>query len=420
MNRISPAVVTTVLAFLVIGTIAVIGFRLEAPAKTVSTDSSTEQVDPDNGTEPRNPEVSTIVIRQEEIPQESRPQKVPEDAIVAFYPVGKRVRSIADLSAQGTGSNEHWSIKRDARFIYQYRFAVETEVVGRQEDSVTFRQHFAEVSQVRVVSDETLEFVPPDSPLAHIAWGAVRSSSLAHPQLRLVISSIELLHTVDPQFKNTLTNFSQQLRSLGVPLESLEGVEFEVDIDRLTGMEMEFDYVSGLGVTAVRVLRGAKFDEAMLRLLASNSSLFLDYFIGNVEQTPVGEPLEVRSQDVSGLMPFGYDIQIDGRLIFRREPDGNAGPGEAPGKSLSPVGGEVSVATTSDGLRKSGRLKPISGTIQFSPEDRLVRRARIQWDVGMNWMSEERRYLLFRTEGIRNLKLETRYNAERMDPVVPP
>jgi len=370
--------------------------------------------DPETTREPEpepEPEVSEVELPP--LPKAEQPEPVPVDQIVAYYPIGKTVRSVADLYAHGTGKNRQWGLQGEAHFVYRARAAVETKVVDRTEDSVTFRQRFHEVSQSRAIFNETLELNLPSSPLLDIAWESLKPALLLHPASRTPFWTKDLISIVDPNLKKSLTAFYKLLRRGGVEIPFEEPVELEIDVDKLTGAEIEFEYVSGLGVTRVKVLTGPKFPQPALELLGYNASLFLDYFIGRAQETAVEEKLTVRSQDIAGIAYFGYDVKVGGELVFRREAVDAPSDDAHPSLKLVPVGGEVSLAGDYGGSQRTVTLKPLAGEVLFAVEDGIVRSARSTWRINQNSFTKD--HLLFQTERIRDLHLETRYDAERID-----
>jgi hypothetical protein len=108
------------------------------------------------------------------------------------------------------------------------------------------------------------------------------------------------------------------------------------------------------------------------------------------------------------MLSIGYDVKVDGELEFKKLPD--AGPnGEA---VVEVAGGEVVVDASVDGIDRTGHLKPISGFARYSSEERVVREGRMAWQADTNWITTD--HLLFGTEKIRNLKLESYYEASQV------
>lgn len=145
-------------------------------------------------------------------------------------------------------------------------------MIDRTEGSVTFRQPFIEVSQSRAVFNETRQLNLPESSLKGILWDSFKTGIPPHPYVRTFLLAKEIALMADPNLKKSLTGFYRLLKRNGVDLDFEEPMELEVDLNKLTGAEIEFEYVSGLGVTRVKVLHGATFPQPTLELLAYISS----------------------------------------------------------------------------------------------------------------------------------------------------
>lgn len=106
-------------------------------------------------------------------------------------------------------------------------------------------------------------------------------------------------------------------------------------------------------------------------------------------------------------------MDVNGELVFRRDAVEAFASGAPLPLKLSPVGGEVELSGHFGCSQKSVTARPLSGEILFSLEDGLVRSARSTWRMSQASFTED--HLLFQTKQIRDLKLETRYHAERVD-----
>jgi hypothetical protein len=345
-------------------------------------------------------------IKIPEPPREQRPAEVAEKDLVAFYPVGRTIQSIALLNASGTGTNRQWIFQGASYFAYQYRVALETEVIENRGTAVVFRQHFNDVVQLRATSKATLELDLPETPILDLVWEPLILKPI--PNYRGVKKLAEIILIADPRLKRTLTFFQKQLKRAGVSLDDSEEVEMVALLERVAGKRLEVEYISGLGVTYIKVLDGEQMDPNDLERLAYNSGLLMDYFLSKSDGAAPGETFEVRAQDVGGMLSIGYDVKVDGELEFKKLPD--AGPnGEA---VVEVAGGEVVVDASVDGIDRTGHLKPISGFARYSSEERVVREGRMAWQADTNWITTD--HLLFGTEKIRNLKLESYYEASQV------
>lgn len=341
-------------------------------------------------------------------PLESRPRKPPTDELLAFYAPGKKVLSECNLQMTGSGENRNWLVKGEAHFAYQYRIAIETSVVANDGASVVFEQKFLEVVQNLANSREELQLNVPEMPLLAAVGSELERHFLDQiPQYRMVKRLAEITQVADPSLKSALTFFHGQLKRYGVPLTDTADVQIAARIDELAGMRLKSRYVPGLGVTFIEVLEGKRMDQDDLAQLAYNSSLLMDYFVSEAATREVGQTWELRTQDIGGLVNLRYDVQMDGKLFLRRDndvqKDGN------PLQVLTVTGGEAAVSSRVEGAQREGNITVAAGWLRYDPGRRFVQAAELDWKAGLNWTS--RNSLLFGTEKIRNLRMQTAYRA---------
>lgn len=334
------------------------------------------------------------------------------DDIAAIYPKGKRVHSSANCNVSGRGTNKHWVFNGEASFIYQYRVEVISEVVESGTDLIRFRQKFVDVSQLRLTSEKSLQFHFPESPVLEYAWESIdRKLTTMHPNYRILKALIRAGNMLDPNGKKTLTRIQKQLETFGISNDFIDPDNVVSKIDKLEGLELEFDYRPGFGITYVKVLHDTTLEEYELIRLARSSSLLMDYFISTADKKEPGESFSISSRDIAGFIPFGINAELDGNLTFRRENDVEFS--DIPELLLSSDGGTVIVSTSSEGFKRTGEAKPLAGNVQYSREQKLVREANGKWDVNLAHLSQN--HLLFGTERVRELEVQTLYHANVAD-----
>jgi hypothetical protein len=354
---------------------------------------------------PESPPVDEWVLP--EPPAAERPREVPAADVVEFYPVGRTVRSIAYLHVNGRGSNRAWVFRSDASFQYQYQMIVETKVKENRGTSVVFEQDFKVVDERRAVSDRKLEFHFPDSPILREVWEQLDETVLPiHPAFRVVKKLGQLAQALDPNGRRSLTSIDRFLRKRGVQIAD-DRLELVERIRDLTGQRLEIEYVSGLGVTYIKVLDERRLDPDLLDRVAHGSSVFMDYFLADGARHAAGETFTLSSRDVGGLFNFGDEVRATGTIDLKRS--GRAKADNAPAV-LSIVGGEIEFEAPEEGVDQRVRLEPIKGTLNFSEGSRLVTLAHASWNAETFWATTD--HLLFGTTNTRDLAIETYYEAE--------
>jgi hypothetical protein len=334
--------------------------------------------------------------------RQSPPSKVPEDQLLAAYPVGRKVHSIGIANITGQGQNTAWLLRGTKNFAYQYRVVVETKVMENNGSRLGCEIQFKDVHQIRAVSTRTLTLIAPASPLLKLIWDQIDSELRALPPYLVVRKVHDLL---DPELEKLLTLVANTF----FPPEKDD--EIVALFDQFSGLRVQAEYISGLGITKLEVLDGKKFARDDLENLAYSLSLMMDYFVGTVADAKVGEEKTLRVEDLVGMLVTGYDVSPRGTIGFAKVKEGQSkGRDEV---ELEIRGGEILVQGKVGGRNQTGSLRPMSGQIQYLPAQHLVSRATVNWEAAMDWVPESN--LLFGTTGFLNLKMFTYYEAERVD-----
>lgn len=352
-------------------------------------------------------------------PKKQLPQKLTEDVLASHYPAGKTIRSRGHFQIQGKGHNTAWGIRGAVSFVYQSVVEVETRVAESDplQGRLVFEQTFGNVLQVRAVASRSLELVPPDSPTIRYAWPhtdfTLRQISPGYREFR---KAAEMINNADPGLKRVLTLFGESLRLAGVQLHPDDDAQFARQVEKLTGTKLKIVYLSGLGVTSISQLDGKhRFDRQELIRLAHASTVMMDQFVMPVAQTREGESWEVRPEDVGNLVAL-YDpsIELSGRLQLRRAVDDRP-------ESLARLeleGGTVEARGEGGGQSREGRMAIRGGHILFDLTRHFVDRAVIRFSVQS--LLQSRDHLLFGTDQLRDLNVESQYEAQFVDPEDPP
>jgi len=208
-------------------------------------------------------------------PKNPPPQNIPEDVFAAIYKPGRTIRSLALLNLSGSGVNDSWLLHGEVRFAYQYRVVIETRVKEAYGQRLVFEQRYLDVSEHRIVSKETLEMNAPESPVIVAIWQPLEDRFLKIlPTYRAAKTAGQMMQILDPGLKNTLTF----LKGWSPDKDPMQ-IDYLAKTDDLAGAHLEIEYISGLGVTSVKVLDGNRLDHLLLEDLGYNASLMVDYFV---------------------------------------------------------------------------------------------------------------------------------------------
>lgn len=361
---------------------------------------------------------SKIIPKETKIevpPKNSPPKKVPEEVLMENYPVGKTIRSVGRFIVNGKGRNTKWGIRGEASFSYFALVPMVTRVVenNARMGRVVVEQSFADVVQVRGVSNQTLELVSPDSPVLRTVWPTIdqqlRSLSPGYVAFRKLVDAI---NSTDPGLKETLTTASEWLRRVGVDISTQPpDTELAMQVAKLSGSRFKIIYLSGLGVTSIEQLEGEPFNRAELIQHAHASTVLVDYFVFSAAKRQPGEKWDVQADDVAGVFAL-YDptAEIGGTISLRRGKDAVAGQVAR----LEVVGGAVTADGIVDGKEQRGRLTVRDGTMSFDLKDMYISGALIKFSASSLFQS--RNHLMYGTEQLRDIKVESRYEAELVAP----
>ncbi|MBI2823145.1 MAG: hypothetical protein HYX69_00475 [Planctomycetia bacterium] len=333
-----------------------------------------------------------------------RPGKVPEDELIAAYPVGRTVESSAILTAEGSGTNKEWIFKGYVNFVYQYWTVVETRVVENRGTAVVFEQYFKQIRQVRADRVGQIELHMPESPFLELIVGEADEELRGIPRYALVRRLAQIANTFDPRLRKTLTTVSQWLGADQWPDEDFEIV---AQIEKLQGLKVRLEYVTGLGVVKAEPSNDVPISRADLLELAKNAALLADYFVSKATEVKPGETYTVRAEDIGGILNLGHQPRLSGQFdLRRRERDTDQSPDIT---TMDVVGGAVDVATEVYGVRRSATIKRKAGRIRYSTADRMVQHAEMEWEAQSAYLSTN--HLLFGTERVKNLTMKSLYEA---------
>jgi len=341
-------------------------------------------------------------------PMEKRPEPIPPERLAECYPVGKKTWSRADLEMAGRGSNRHWGIRTDARFAYVVRVEAETEVLESdpQADRLRIIQRIREVSQTLAVSKQEFQLDLAETPFEEFGEPLVEQ---AVPAYRMAKKVIEV---ADPNLKKLLTWMARRCGWDTDQHVLPEQAELRAQIDKLTGAEVQLEYVNGLGVSEIILVKGPELSQAELRHLADTLSLMMDYYILPVKDKRPGDEWVVKSRDVGGMFAVGgLEMTVDGNIQLAQEEPLKDRPDVI---LLGVRGGTVDLKGEQDGHRQTARLAVTTGTVEFSKQDNIVRDAKLTLQVNALWSDPNS--LLFHTEAVRDLKTETRYTSKLLAP----
>ena len=99
--------------------------------------------------------------------------------LLAFYPEGRKVKTVGHFRIKGQGSGQDWGLKGKCHFQYIHEVVAEWTVKSNDnKGTVEFELWLARVEETMGESRGTLEFAPPD-PLLQIAWETLRGPVLS-------------------------------------------------------------------------------------------------------------------------------------------------------------------------------------------------------------------------------------------------
>lgn len=336
------------------------------------------------------------------------PGRIPPGDLLRHYPAGRTTRGVACTYIKGRGTDRNWGLKSTSHFICCHTVAGEVKVEVNDGHDVRFQLHLPEVSQTLFHSTEELELDPPKLRLVELVWKNAEDLMLDRiPEYQIVKKLWGLANTADPNLKKSLTWLAPLVRKAGVNADAGAEIEMTRKVEKLSGLKVALNYTNGVGVTSIQVLEGKKFDPDALQALAESSSLLLDYFIFPGADKAVGEAWTVRSQDVAGLMPLGFDPELGGSMKLQREE--NASSGDA---VLGIKRGQLNVNGRKQNAEESATFFVESGKVFYALTDLMVRHADMR--LRANTIYRSRDHLLFQTEHLSDLEIRATYGAERV------
>jgi hypothetical protein len=343
-------------------------------------------------------------------PKDKLPEKLSNKQLLEWYPENKVVRSHCLFSSTGKGRNTAWGLKGESNFAYLAEVETTTRVAENNAAGgrIVFEQSFDYVSQSLAISDQTLEFDLANDHVVSILAIAQPLIRIAPPQYAWISRAAFVAQMADPNFKRSLTLLHSHLKQNGMALtEDNQPMEWGVQVDKLSGTKVRVVYINGRGIITIRPLEGHGLDKGDLTRLAHASSQLMDYFIFPAAEKAVGERWIVQADEISGLaLPFELGAKVDGSMSLLRAPDKREGETA----SLAVTGGKVTVRQETDVATQQGRLTIKNGELEFSLQEKIVRSAHLVFEATSLFQSKN--HLLFGTERLRDLKVESRYEAQ--------
>ncbi|MGD0896810.1 MAG: hypothetical protein ABR915_03170 [Thermoguttaceae bacterium] len=381
------------------------------------------------GLESLPPETPAMIFVRKRDPQKPADDKVAPAILTNDYPVGRRIQSVAITEIRGVGSNEAWIFKTDAKFCYQYKVAVDTEVTKNDGEQLEFKQVLTQVRQERAdCGNSTVELrdLPPVFKQVFNIFEKLILDDV--PGYRKIRNIADAVQRVDPRLQRTLTRGEELLEDWGVLKKDWDKVEFAEQIEKLQGATVRLVYHPGWGVETVEVLDAKHNDwlsQTDLERLAYGSSLLMDHYVFPAREKQVNDSWEVDARHAADLFRL-YDVKVNGSIRVTRKQDVQW-EGD-PVAVLELTGGEVLVSGEV-GVRKEATLRPKpGGTIHYflpaaggashGKQWPFIRHASVEWDANAQWFTTN--HLLFGTVRIWDLHMTSQYWARRVDKDKPP
>jgi hypothetical protein len=343
-------------------------------------------------------------------PPNKQPLKIEANELLRFYPAGKTIRSLAITNMDGKASNTDWGLRGEASFVHLLEALIETKVAANDGQRVRFVVKLRKVTQTLVISKETLELALPQAPILEQAWAdvALWRVNPGVAKLRLLWEGANL---VDPNLKKTLTGIAEHLKRVGIAGGPPQEVQMLQQLDKTSGLEVEAEYVNGIGMVGLKVIGGRPgnlFDEQTLKTLGDHLAPLMDFHLFPNANKAVGERWRVRAQDILRAAPIDFNAEIDGFVELERKPDD--AKDRAGIAILGVIDGKLQAQGRAEDAVRRGELKVRAGELEFSMQDLFVRRGELTFDVRSTYASRD--HLLFRAENLRNLRIRSRYEAQ--------
>ncbi|PQO30763.1 hypothetical protein C5Y96_14995 [Blastopirellula marina] len=328
---------------------------------------------------------------------------------IKFYPAGRQLKSTAFFDTTGSGTNKKWVLRGRGHFIYRHQVTAISEVTANNGSRLEVLISFPEVTQLEVVSEHELELIQPESPIIQLVLSQADTFGQQFPQYLIARRIAEIVNTVDPGLHWTLTN---GIKLLGNPLKVDDDVEMLARIERLSGHKFKVTYVRDLGIIGIDLIEGDPLPLGDFENLAYNSSLLMDYYLFPSQDKGAGEEWEVDASEVSGMLGIHFDASVSGKLNLAKVADTVTDTSDA--MQMRITGGKVHVESEQNGRRITTTLTPGEDcSISYSQDELFVKSARGSWNASLTDFSDN--HLLIGTENIRDLKVTSYYEAERID-----
>ncbi len=346
---------------------------------------------------------------------------VPVTTFLAYYPVGRAIRSVAVVNLSGTGSNTRWFFTTTGSFAYQYRVVSETSVIdntfGTGDTAARFEVNFLEAAQQRAITEfGALRLELPEDSLINDFLVLGDSQLHRFPAYRFVRRIVNFATLADPGLEKTLTFFVKQLRLDKAVVPDDADVEFAAKVTELAGSKLQITYDVKLGITQIVVLSGKPLPKETLESIACHSSLLMDYYLFPATNKKVGDSWPVDASEIASLVSDGVGIGASGQLTVTRKPDVERDM--QPLAQLELSGGNIFLEADDEGFRRQATLTPIGSEILFNVADKLVHQAKAKWRATDTKFSTN--HLLFGTKVMHDVEMESFYWARSLKPKTAP
>lgn len=335
---------------------------------------------------------------------------IPTKHFLEYYKPGRTVDSSADVTISGKGTNLQWFVQSEVSFAYQYKMQATTTVKENLGgETAVFEMKLGTVEQIRAVTQlNSLSIKLPEDSAAGMVIPIIDDFVQDVPSYRLIRRLALVVNAVDPGLKSSLTAFAGYLKIGDRLVQEDDDVEFARRVMELSGQKLRIEYDRDGGIQKIDVLAGKSLPPETLDSLAHNSSLLLDYYLFPAAEKKEGERWDVDAAEVAGLFADGFSAEAKGNLKVKREHNEER-QGEKVA-NLKIIGGEVNLTVQEGGQNIHSTIKPKASNVKFSIDDRLVRRAHIEWDVSGD-KSYPLTHLLFGTKSMREMTFKSDYRA---------
>ena len=173
---------------------------------------------------------------------------------------------------------------------------------------------------------------------------------------------------------------------------------------------MELTIERESGIRLVKLAAGGRWASPDdLKAFARNSGLLADFAFSRLLALKPKESGSVAATDIVRLIGLRYDVDVEGELEFRR----SDAQDDATLVHFEAVGGEVRVAAEVEGEQRRGVLRPVKGRVTFDRDRMLIAMADGEWHTDVDWATRD--HLLFGTKGVRDVDVQSHYEAEVQD-----